>query len=677
MLQRTTDARQLGSGGLTPTGDALDFSPSGWLSPASPQLSQGADLPSPMTISASSSAPVAAASLNAAAFSFTAPFLAPLSPVSFDDREMTASPTPPSPIPPSPPVVADTDTAPMPATPNADAQPVAASPTVASAPSPAESSSALTVMAGAGAGRGLRVEVSPPWREVERLQLSARSACAASISEARALQAAALRQQVRSVQVAALRCRQRSAALAEEARGAREAVQARKAQTASLKELHTQLQDIDRTLLALLRRRRTAVSREQNELMRRVQELLTSASRLDFELGTLAEELKRSVQQLRDGVFAEKVAQEQQAHQEERILREEFDGHLPKLVLPDPEQLEAPRWGEIDGWGPVEACVRYTLRLRGAPDASAAGRRSGLFAAASSAPSGVLKGPFQMDESPPQARLVRVRTEPFGEGAMRHAYLCEDVTACPRDYSRAVRLVAKESRWAKDYKGELENRREFYAGDACAQLLAQLLVQAFNDTQPAKLVQMLTPVLYEFPNRSDSDRRFMLMELSLLEQGAFARYTNNDGFRNPSFGTMMALSHWTHAATAGRYMLCDLQGVEYLLTDPQVHSLDDGWGQGNLGQSGMDKFFESHWCNKICKRLGLKPHPLQPRDQPDDWADEETVAREQYTSKVIGPCGHVYELAPNNRRAWFKEKQRVPCAACISARVDPNTFFFA
>ena len=66
--------------------------------------------------------------------------------------------------------------------------------------------------------------------------------------------------------------------------------------------------------------------------------------------------------------------------------------------------------------------------------------------------------------------------------------------------------------------------------------------------------------------------------------------------------------------TQGYLLVVDLQGVNNILTDPQVHCLDKArFGKGNLGYLGILMFFNTHVCNEYCKFLGL----VNPRDTPD------------------------------------------------------------
>ena len=70
--------------------------------------------------------------------------------------------------------------------------------------------------------------------------------------------------------------------------------------------------------------------------------------------------------------------------------------------------------------------------------------------------------------------------------------------------------------------------------------------------------------------------------------------------------TPQAFSHFTYEKSGRTLLVCDIQGVGDLWTDPQIHSIkEDAYGKGNLGQQGIDKFLESHKCNEICRWLKL------------------------------------------------------------------------
>jgi hypothetical protein len=60
-------------------------------------------------------------------------------------------------------------------------------------------------------------------------------------------------------------------------------------------------------------------------------------------------------------------------------------------------------------------------------------------------------------------------------------------------------------------------------------------------------------------------------------------------------------------------LVCDIQGVGDMYTDPQIHSnAGHGnfiYGKGDMGMEGITQFFATHRCNAVCRQLGLTPCP--------------------------------------------------------------------
>ena len=82
--------------------------------------------------------------------------------------------------------------------------------------------------------------------------------------------------------------------------------------------------------------------------------------------------------------------------------------------------------------------------------------------------------------------------------------------------------------------------------------------------------------------------------------------------------TPHAFSHFTYEASKHTLVICDIQGVGDIYTDPQLHTTgelhfmfellcrdiltvlaeeDEIIGSGNFGRRGIQKFLESHKCN--------------------------------------------------------------------------------
>ncbi len=67
-----------------------------------------------------------------------------------------------------------------------------------------------------------------------------------------------------------------------------------------------------------------------------------------------------------------------------------------------------------------------------------------------------------------------------------------------------------------------------------------------------------------------------------------------------------AFAHYTYFVWKRKAMVLDIQGVGYMLTDPQVASVEEKkYHYGNLGAIAISTFFEHHICSEICQVLGI------------------------------------------------------------------------
>ena len=68
-------------------------------------------------------------------------------------------------------------------------------------------------------------------------------------------------------------------------------------------------------------------------------------------------------------------------------------------------------------------------------------------------------------------------------------------------------------------------------------------------------------------------------------------------------------------------MIVDIQGVQNVLTDPVIHSLDKKSfdDSSNFQYEGILAFFRTHRCNKYCANLGLL-HPKNTFELPNDFS---------------------------------------------------------
>ncbi len=140
-----------------------------------------------------------------------------------------------------------------------------------------------------------------------------------------------------------------------------------------------------------------------------------------------------------------------------------------------------------------------------------------------------------------------------------------------------------------------------------------------------------------------------------------------------------AFSHFSWQITKGYLMIVDLQGVDNILTDPQIHCLDTKkFGKGNLGYVGIMKFFMSHICNSYCKHLGLI-HPRKKvviNDEFNFFVDKYIPPEnpEKIINKICDLCKDVYPEKAKNLYDKKKKCWESFCDKCDKKRKETFTF---
>jgi len=147
--------------------------------------------------------------------------------------------------------------------------------------------------------------------------------------------------------------------------------------------------------------------------------------------------------------------------------------------------------------------------------------------------------------------------------------------------------------------------REVYFRDVEMQALAAFYANQFNEYNPPKKVQFVRAWLLQLHDREMAP----LCGVERFIAGPYRKHNNNFGFvSDEERNTPQAFSHFTYESSNHALLVCDIQGVSDLYTDPQVHSSDGvGFGKGNMGQRGIDKFIQTHHCNSVCRYLKLPP----------------------------------------------------------------------
>jgi hypothetical protein len=205
-------------------------------------------------------------------------------------------------------------------------------------------------------------------------------------------------------------------------------------------------------------------------------------------------------------------------------------------------------------------------------------------------------------------KTIYVRLDPtvIAEGTNRLVYNIIDLSA-PK---------GKQNKVAKAAKSRNETRQETFKA-VVMQKRCQRLAEKFNSLGAPKKVNFIDACIVEFVQRPadfTGGHPIMIMEPRL--EGPYKKHSNNFGYVDKEDrNTPQAFSHFTFQYTNSKIIVVDIQGVKDNYTDPQIHSnipesAPPIWGQGDMGDTGVHKFFESHRCNALCKFFGLNPNPM-------------------------------------------------------------------
>jgi len=95
----------------------------------------------------------------------------------------------------------------------------------------------------------------------------------------------------------------------------------------------------------------------------------------------------------------------------------------------------------------------------------------------------------------------------------------------------------------------------------------------------------------------------------------YTKFTSNNGWISDEEGwqgeAMEAFSHYTYDRSGGQLIVCDLQGryrhnrfnkskSRFELTDVAICSRRCKYGPTDLGEKGIDSYFNNHVCNQFC-----------------------------------------------------------------------------
>jgi len=197
---------------------------------------------------------------------------------------------------------------------------------------------------------------------------------------------------------------------------------------------------------------------------------------------------------------------------------------------------------------------------------------------------------------------VKFENKPFAAGMIKYAFLGTLTGLGPKNNTKVVVKFSKSNQGIYDIN---------------ASILSQKFAVTFNNLpKPVGIIgqinfRPLTQCRVFFLTWAQMYVKFGdVVTVEDFIEGDYEKFNNNAGLENPNGkDLLLAFGHWTYIESRGKFMICDLQGVQhgynYYLTDPAVHSLEKAYGLTDLGKAGMNAVLNGHTCNQYCQILGL------------------------------------------------------------------------
>lgn len=187
---------------------------------------------------------------------------------------------------------------------------------------------------------------------------------------------------------------------------------------------------------------------------------------------------------------------------------------------------------------------------------------------------------------------VQIAKHPFAQGGMRVVYRM-------REFDERINNGEYIECVAKKFKPDCEEK-QYYYDEAMTQMVCESYAQEFNRRGTGYYLGFLPVSVLRL------DMEGLLYNTEPYLRGDYLKHNDNSGHVDTKQLVPQAFSHFTYEASNQTLIVVDIQGVGDYYTDPQIHSFNgDGFGLGNLGQSGIRKFLQTHKCNRICRMLGL------------------------------------------------------------------------
>jgi len=187
---------------------------------------------------------------------------------------------------------------------------------------------------------------------------------------------------------------------------------------------------------------------------------------------------------------------------------------------------------------------------------------------------------------------VSIEKTPFAKGSCRTAHKLKDWSNPDKP------LVGK-------FSTNKKTTRDSYFTDVLMQTFCSKWAEKFNEAKPPKPITFLPSYVYEL---IDHPPPYPVCGGEPFIEGDYKKHNNNSGYvSSDARNTPQAFSHFSYELSNNELLIVDIQGVNDFYTDPQIHTKNgQGFGEGNLGETGFHKFVQTHKCNPVCDFLKLK-----------------------------------------------------------------------
>lgn len=280
---------------------------------------------------------------------------------------------------------------------------------------------------------------------------------------------------------------------------------------------------------------------------------------------------------------------------------------------------------------------------------------------------------------------ILISSEYFADGSFNYAFYCKFFSE-----KAFTKMVAKFPKHPPADNGK------YYSNLLRINAICKHLTEIFN--KKLNKIGITQGISYlDLQIGRINENEYFSME-PYVEESKFKKFTNNMGHISSEVDEttlkMSCFSHWSLHYSNLRFMVCDLQGFESVLTDATMHTIDSEFKYyGDMGIEGMAAFLNSHKCNSFCEKMGLPKNEgtfaylnsnfngdIQKKCENYDCAFA-TVHRfcrrcfpliERQSKKKCEKCSEEFEFYVNFYE-FFKKTPPKHCKKCIRIAKESST----